>query len=303
MSVTSAMRPPEVITAPLQAARDAASGADDLVDAAARARAYAQRRRKIQIARVGVAVVFLAAWEILTQLEIADVFFFGQPSGIINQIWRWVTRGTAQGALWEQIAVTLEETILGFLIGVVLGVVLGVLLGRNRDLADVFGPYIKAANSMPRVVLGSMFIIWFGLGLPSKVALAVVLVFFVVFFNAFQGVREVDRNLIANARILGASPRRVTSDVIIPSALSWIIASLHTSFGFALVGAVVGEYLGAIKGLGLMIATAQNTFNPNGVFGAMFILAAVALLAEAGVTALENRLIRWRPNVITDVTL
>jgi len=205
--------------------------------------------------------------------------------------------------LWEQIAVTLEETILGFLIGVVLGVVLGVLLGRNRDLADVFGPYIKAANSMPRVVLGSIFIIWFGLGLPSKVALAVVLVFFVVFFNAFQGVREVDRNLIANARILGASPRRVTSDVIIPSALSWIIASLHTSFGFALVGAVVGEYLGAIKGLGLMIATAQNTFNPNGVFGAMFILAAVALLAEAGVTALENRLIRWRPNVITDVTL
>jgi len=202
-----------------------------------------------------------------------------------------------------QIAVTLEETILGFLIGVVLGVVLGVLLGRNRDLADVFGPYIKAANSMPRVVLGSIFIIWFGLGLPSKVALAVVLVFFVVFFNAFQGVREVDRNLIANARILGASPRRVTSDVIIPSALSWIIASLHTSFGFALVGAVVGEYLGAIKGLGLMIATAQNTFNPNGVFGAMFILAAVALLAEAGVTALENRLIRWRPNVITDVTL
>jgi len=118
-----------------------------------------------------------------------------------------------------------------------------------------------------------------------------------------RGVREVDRNLIANARILGASPRRVTSDVIIPSALSWIIASLHTSFGFALVGAVVGEYLGAIKGLGLMIATAQNTFNPNGVFGAMFILAAVALLAEAGVTALENRLIRWRPNVITDVTL
>jgi len=94
------MRPPELITAPLPAARDAASGADDLVDAAARARAYAQRRRNIQIARVSVAVVFLAAWEILTQLEIADVFFFGQPSGIINQIWRWVTRGTAQGALW-----------------------------------------------------------------------------------------------------------------------------------------------------------------------------------------------------------
>jgi NitT/TauT family transport system permease protein len=133
------------------------------------------------------------------------------------------------------------------------------------------------------------------------VALAVVLVFFVVFFNAFQGVREVDRNLLANARILGASPRQVTTEVIIPSALTWIIASLHTSFGFALVGAVVGEYLGAIKGLGLMIATAQGTFNPNGVFAAMTILATVALIAEAGVTALENRLITWRPNVVTDV--
>jgi NitT/TauT family transport system permease protein len=201
------------------------------------------------------------------------------------------------------VATTLEETILGFLIGVVLGVIFGVLLGRNRDIADIFGPYIKGANSMPRVVLGSLFIIWFGLGLWSKVALAVVLVFFVVFFNAFQGVREVDRNLLANARILGASPRRVTTDVILPSALSWIIASLHTSFGFALVGAVVGEYLGSIRGLGLMIATAQNTFNPNGVFAAMAILATVALLAEAGVTALENRLITWRPNVITDITI
>jgi len=303
MSGASVVRPPELTQALPQAAVTDEPRLDDLGDDASRARARRVRRRKIQLARVGVAVVFLGVWELLTQLEIADVFFFGQPPGIVSSIWRWLSRGTSQGPLWEQVAVTLEETILGFLIGVVLGVVFGVLLGRNRDLADIFGPYIKAANSMPRVVLGSIFIIWFGLGLWSKVALAVVLVFFVVFFNAFQGVREVDRTLIANARILGASPRRVTTEVIIPSALSWIIASLHTSFGFALVGAVVGEYLGATKGLGLLIATAQNTFNPNGVFAAMFILAAVALLAEAGVTSLEHRLIRWRPNVITDVTI
>jgi NitT/TauT family transport system permease protein len=170
-------------------------------------------------------------------------------------------------------------------------------------LADVIGPYIKVANAIPRIVLGSIFVVWLGLGTTSKVMLASVLVFFVVFFNAFQGVREVDRNLLANARILGASPSKVTQEVIIPSALSWIIASLHTSFGFALVGAVVGEYLGAIKGLGLMIATAQGTFNPNGVFAAMTILAVVALLAEAGVTALENRLIKWRPNTLAEVTI
>ncbi|MGI9148687.1 MAG: ABC transporter permease [Chloroflexota bacterium] len=266
-----------------------------------RVRAARRRRVRIQVLRVGLAVALLGTWEVLAQFEIIDVFFFGQPSGIVSQLWKWLTRGTAQGPLWEQIATTLEETILGFLIGVVLGVIFGVLLGRNRTVADIFGPYIKGANAMPRVVLGSLFIIWFGLGLWSKVALAVVLVFFVVFFNAFQGVREVDRNLLANARILGASPRTVTTEVVIPSALSWIIASLHTSFGFALVGAVVGEYLGAIKGLGLMIATAQGTFNPNGVFAAMTILAVVALLAEAGVTALENRLITWRPNVVTDV--
>jgi len=302
MSAQSTSLRPEA-PAPTRVAAATPVGGVDVDGDVTRARARQRRHLRIQLMRVGIAVAVLGAWEGLARLEIIDVFFFGQPTGIADQIGRWVTRGTSRGPLWEQIATTLEETILGFLIGVVLGVVFGILLGRNRTVAEVFGPYIKAANSMPRVVLGSIFIIWFGLGLWSKVALAVVLVFFVVFFNAFQGVREVDRNLLANARILGASPRRITTDVIVPSALSWIIASLHTSFGFALVGAVVGEYLGSVKGLGLLIATAQNTFNPNGVFAAMAILAAVALLAEAGVTALENRLIRWRPNVVTDVTI
>jgi NitT/TauT family transport system permease protein len=164
-------------------------------------------------------------------------------------------------------------------------------------------PYIKAANSIPRVVLGSIFVLAFGLGMQSKVALAVVLVFFIVFFNAFQGVREVDRNLIANARILGADGRRLTTEVIIPSALSWIMASLHVSFGFALVGAVVGEYLGATQGVGLLIVLSQNTFNANGVYAAIMILATVALVAEAFVTAIENRLVKWRPNTVTEVTI
>src|SRR5439155_991473 len=153
---------------------------------------------------------------------------------------------------------------------------------------DVFAPYIKALNAMPRVVLGSIFIITIGYGIWSKVALAVVLVFFVVFFNAFQGVREVDRVMIANARILGATERQLSTHVILPSALSWILASLHTSFGFALVGAVVGEYLGAIHGIGLVIATAQATFNPNGVFAAMFILAIVALTEALGYFKEQN---------------
>jgi energy-coupling factor transporter ATP-binding protein EcfA2 len=136
-----------------------------------------------------------------------------------------------------------------------------------------------------------------GLGIAAKVSLAAVLVFFVVFFNAFQGVREVDRDLLNNARVLGASRRAITRHVVIPSALTWIIASLHVAFGLAIIGAIVGEFLGAQKGLGLVIATAQNNFNPDGVFAAMFIIAVLALTAEGLIGLLERRLLSWRPPV------
>jgi NitT/TauT family transport system permease protein len=265
----------------------------------------ALRRRRILVnsIRVLILVVFIGGWQFLTTVGIIDPFFWGQPSGIWNQLVTWVTQGTAQGPLWQQIFATLVEAILGFFIGGFFGVIFGIVLGRNRFLADVLGIYIKALNSIPRIVLGPIFVIGLGLGLQSKVALAAVLVFFIVFFNAFQGVREVDRNVVANARILGASERQLSNSVIIPSALSWIFASLHTSFSFALVGAVVGEYLGSTEGLGLMIQNAGNTFNVNGVFAGMLILAVVALASEAVITALENRLIKWRPNTVSDVTI
>jgi NitT/TauT family transport system permease protein len=274
---------------------------DEQVQAARRR--VRRHRVLVNLLRLGLGVLIFGSWELTTRVGIVDKFFYGQPSGIADQIKTWVADGTAQGPLYVQVWVTLEETLLGFIIGVVLGVIFGVVLGSNRLLADIFAPYIKAFNSIPRVVLGAIFTIAFGLGITSKVMLAVVLVFFVVFFNAFQGVREVDPNLIANARILGADRRRVTTGVIIPSALSWILASLHTAFGFALVGAVVGEFLGATEGIGLLISTATNSFNANGVFAAMVILAVVALIAESIVTATEKRLIRWRPNALADVTI
>jgi NitT/TauT family transport system permease protein len=260
------------------------------------ARVKARRRHALVVAlRIAILVVVLGGWELATRTHVIDPFFFAMPSQIAMQIWDWMQNGTAHGPLWEQVLVTLEETVLGFLIGAVGGVICGIALGRNKLLADVFSLYIKIANSVPRVVLGSIFIIAFGLGMASKVALAVVMVFFVVFGNAFQGVREADRAMIANAQILGASRFQVTRSVVIPSAMSWILASLHVSFGFALVGAVVGEFLGARQGVGLMIATAQGTFNANGVFAAMIVLAIVALTAEYLITALENRVVRWRP--------
>ena len=263
----------------------------------AAAKQKVRRRRQLVIAlRIAFGVTMLGSWELLSRTKTIDPFFFGRPSEIGQKIWSWATVGSPDGSLWADIWITVQEALLGFGIGVLAGVIFGLALGRIRLLSDVLGPYIKAANSIPRVVLGSIFIIWLGLGLPSKVALAFVLVFFVVFFNAFQGVREVNEDVIANARILGAGRRQVTTQVVLPSALTWIIASLHTSFGFALVGAVVGEFIGSIHGLGHLIAFAQGTFDTNGVFAAMTILAVIALAAEFLITTLENRLITWRPD-------
>jgi NitT/TauT family transport system permease protein len=256
--------------------------------------------RLVIFLRIALAVVTLAGWELAVKYELIDPFFFSQPSAIYDQLYVWLTEGTAQGPLWKELLVTMEETALGFLIGSVMGVFFGVALGRNKLASDVFSIYIKVANAIPRVVLGSIFIIIFGLGMGSKVALAVVMVFFVVFGNAFQGVREADKNLIANAYILGANKRQVTFSVVFPSALTWILASLHVSFGFALVGAVVGEFLGARHGIGLLIATAQGAFNAAGVFAAMIVLAVVALAAEYLLTAIENKLLKWRPALFVE---
>jgi NitT/TauT family transport system permease protein len=264
----------------------------------------ARQRYKIMInvLRVLVVVVVLGSWEFLVQIKVIDSFFWGQPTGIVSQLWIWITEGTAQGPLWQQIAVTLEETLLGFFIGAAFGIIIGIALARIHLLAAIFGPFINIGNAIPRVVLGPLFIVAMGLGIESKVMLSVVMVFFAVFYNVFQGVREVDRNLLANARILGATPWQISRHVILPSALTWIIASLHISFGLALVGAVVSEFLGAIKGLGLLIATAMGTFNPNGLFAAILILAVVTLIVEGLVTRLEHVLLKWRPTPVSDIS-
>jgi NitT/TauT family transport system permease protein len=251
-------------------------------------RARARRRRLVvQATQIGVLVLLLGGWQLFVGGDSRKI--------ILYQLRTWVTHGTALGSLGDQIKVTLEEAVIGFFIGTALGIVSGVALGRVRFLAEVFSPYIKVLNSIPRIVLGSVFILAFGLGIESKILLVIVLVFFGVFFNAFQGVREVDRNLIANASILGGSRWQVTRHVVLPSAFTWIVASLHVSFGFALIGAIVGEFLGASQGLGQLIKQAQGTFNANGVWAAMVIMGLVALAAEWLITRLEGRLLRWRP--------
>jgi NitT/TauT family transport system permease protein len=260
-------------------------------------RERSRRTASVWVGRIAVAVFVVGGWQWFTATGWVDKFFYGQPSGIWDSLVHLFTVGTAFGTLWENLWVTVQEAFFGFLLGTLAGVVFGILLGSNTYLASVFGPYIKVVNSIPRIVLGSIFIVAFGLGVFPKVLLAAVLVFFVVFFNAFQGVREVDQNLIANVRVLGASPLQVARHVTIPSAMTWIIASLHTAFGFAIIGALVAEVLGAQHGIGLLISQAQGSFDPDTVFACMAIMAVVTLGAEYLITLLERVLLKWRPPI------
>jgi NitT/TauT family transport system permease protein len=237
-----------------------------------------------------VGIVALAAWQELVAVKVLDPFFVSRPTDVARRIATWIV----SGSLWGHLAVTLEESLIGLVIGAALGIALGFGLARLPVFARIFDPYIKMLNAIPRVVLAPLFLLWFGLGIWSKVALAVTLVFFVIFFNTYQGVRDADRVLIDNVRMLGASERQLVWHVLVPSALTWIFSSLQTSLGFAMVGAVVGEYLGATRGLGYVISQAEGTFDTTGVFAGMTVLAVVVVVASAGVTRLERWLLRWK---------
>jgi NitT/TauT family transport system permease protein len=237
---------------------------------------------------VGVAV--LSLWQGLVSLKILDPFFVSRPTAIAQRVAAWMIGGS----LWQHLATTLEEALLGLVIGSAMGISLGFSLARSPFLGRVLDPYIKMLNAVPRVVLAPLFLLWFGLGIWSKVALAVTLVFFVMFFNTYQGVRDADRVLVDNVRMLGATERQLVRHVLVPSALTWIFSSLQTSLGFAMVGAVVGEYLGATRGLGYVISQAEGTFDTTGVFAGMTVLGIVVVIVSAGVTRLERWLLRWK---------
>ena len=218
-------------------------------------------------------------------------FFFGEPVKVLERVWDWFSSGTIYPHLW----VTLVETVLAFVVGTVLGLGIGLWLALSPTASTLLDPYIKALNSMPRVILAPIFGVWFGLDIASKVALGVTLVFFIVFFNVYQGVREVSHTVLANARILGASERQLLRHVYVPSAMSWVFASLHNSVGLAFVGAVVGEYLGSSRGVGYLILQAEGTFDINAVFAGILVLTAFALLLDWGVSLAERRLLVWQP--------
>src|SRR3954452_16764507 len=255
-------------------------------------------RTTLLLLQLMVAVAAIGLWHILTTVPILGVtllppFFFSNPSDVAARIVKLFVGGT----VWKHLWVTLTESGLAFVIGSIGGVLIGFWFARQPLVAAVFDPYVKMINALPRVVLAPIFALWLGLGIWPKVALGVTLVFFIVFFNVYQGVKEVSQTVLDNGRMLGMSERQLSRHFYWPSALSWMFSSLHTSVGFAVVGAVVGEYLGSAAGLGYLIQQAEGIFDVAGVFAGMFVLSAFVILIDFGVTLVERRLLVWRPTV------
>jgi len=253
-----------------------------------------------------LAGVVIFVWSLASK-DSQWAFFIGEPFSVLLKVFEWFIplslepgvffslgfHGT--GDIYIHLGVTLLETVLAFVFGTSLGLGAGLWLALAPTASALLDPYIKALNSMPRVILAPIFGLWFGLGIWSKVALAITLVFFVVFFNVYQGVREVNSVLIANAKMLGANSSQLLKTVYLPSAMSWVFSSLHSSVGLAFVGAVVGEYLGSARGVGYLILQAEGTFDVNTVFAGIVVLTLCALLLDSFVGRLERRLMKWQP--------
>jgi NitT/TauT family transport system permease protein len=260
------------------------------------------RPGNLRVWQVGLLVAVFAFWHLMTTPGLVPpfmfdndrqaAFFFGEPLKVAGRIWVWFV---TEADIYRHLGITLLETLLAFGIGSVLGLGAGLWLALQPMASAILEPYVKALNSMPRIILAPIFAVWFGLGIGSKVALGVTLVFFIVFFNVYQGVKEVSPVVLANARMLGARPRQLLRHVYLPSATSWVFSSLHTSVGLAFVGAVVGEYLGSSQGVGYLILQAEGTFDINTVMAGIVVLTAFALVLDALVGRIERRLMKWQP--------
>nr|WP_159466487.1 ABC transporter permease [Scandinavium goeteborgense] len=251
----------------------------------------------------------LAVWEVVSW-DPQLAFFFGDPQRVVITLWQWFTEGEGvldiawgDHVLWSlhfpaqiypHLIITLAETLLAFIIGTAMGMVAGLFLGINPLLSAIFSPYIKALNSLPRVILAPIFAMWFGLGIWSKVVFAITLVFFVVFFNVWQGVRDVNPVLLDNVRMLGANKRQQLMTIYLPSATSWVFSSLHMAIGLAFVGSVVAEYLGSYRGIGYLILQAEGSFDINTILAGTLLLTMFALLLDSGINTIERYAFKYR---------
>jgi NitT/TauT family transport system permease protein len=254
---------------------------------------------------VTILAVILIAWEWLTTVKAIsrtpgfywlDPFFISRPSAIARRL-AFLASDQVRLSIWQMALSTVQSTLLGFLVGVSTGFVAGLVLGRHDRLARILDPYIVAFNSLPRIALVPLITMVFGFGILAKVVLAWTIVFFIVFFNTFQGARSVDGDLIHSARFLGAGERQIMRTVIVPSALAWTFASLTPSISFALIGVVVGEFLGGESGggLGYLIIQSLGTLNAADMMVALLALGVIGIVMALGIKQVERRLLRWRP--------
>jgi NitT/TauT family transport system permease protein len=242
----------------------------------------------VRASQLGATAASVLAWHVAATL-LGDSFL-PKPSEVAERLVEWFTVGTPRGPLWIQIVTTLGEAAVGFAIGAVTGAAAGMLLGRTEFLSDVCAPFVRAANAVPRIVLGSLFLILFGLGVTSKIVTVVVMVFFAVFAEAFSSVREIVPDLIDQAYLIGATHRQAVRFIVVPIAKVRILAGLHHAFGLALIGALMGEYIGADRGLGLLIYTSQAMFDVAGIFAGLILTTAIALLANFLLSTVERML-------------
>ena len=260
-------------------------------------RASGSRRLVVVALQLAILLAVILVWEVGTNTPtgpnrfLVDPFIWSRPSRIVGRLGEWFQ----SGIILNNVFITLYEAFMSFVLGALAGVLVGFVLARSELWSRVLNPFIQVLNALPRLVFAPIFFLLFGLDENSKIALGFSLVFFIVFFNAYQGVREVDRNVFNNVRMLGANERQMAWHVLLPSALTWILTSLHTSVGFAMVGAVVGEYLGAARGLGHVIAQSEGNLDATGVWTGMLVLCVVVVVVEVLVTQLERRLVRWKP--------
>lgn len=268
----------------------AGTGVDEvfLVDPSIRAR----RREHVTVlvARVAIAVVALAGWQYASGRWISD-FWISSPVAVAEALARFV----GSGQLLPAIGATLLETAAGFAVGAAVGILVGLLFGVSPLVARILDPYFVALNSIPRVALIPLFILWFGIGLETKVIFAATLVFFPVLMNTFAGARDVDRDLIDVIRVMGASRLDAVRRVFVPSALVWVFAGLRMSIPFALIGAVVAEMFTSNDGLGYLIAVTANQYDTAGSFASLLVTTLLGLALTGGVGLLERRALRWRP--------
>jgi len=248
---------------------------------------------KYHVVRALIILMFLGAWELFTRSGLIDPFYVSSPSQVINDFREFYQ----SGALVKHTGVTLFEAFSGLVIGVIVGILSGFLLGRVQTLGAVFEPIITALYGIPKLALAPVFVLWFGLGLESKVFLSGLMVFYLVFFSTYGGIKSVDRNLIASVRLLGATDLQVMTKVVLPSTVPWILSGVRGGVGASLIGAIVGEYMGASSGLGWMLAYASSFFEISRVMSCILLLLLIGIFFNYSLKYTETRLLRWRPAV------